>query len=683
MGTLKIAVCCGLLFFGGGPPGAHGRSGATEQIALEHWRSLAGSNQPVPRVFARGNNVRFYFQGNEGGFTAAWKRLRVPSEYRANSAILHWDSSLPRLPAARSSWREATVIAREEWQRLSTNLIGALAPETPGHAAFYQAFLADGVLYRDLDGRARLVPENRIPDDIVVDRRHSIQETIEILARHIEARLSQTHPDRSLFLIMSPNRQRLPQPLLLDLKERRCVWLSPAALYDPAETQDLKATFQTLGSVVFESHGLALVKNPVSSAARLADLGVQTGVRFLRRPLPRGAGAAPPVEHAAAMDLERWEGWLDRHTGTRQRRATLDLLIDGDRFFSRLEASLAAATNSIHIETYIFDRDDVALEVADQLRDRAREIEVRLVLDRMGSLGAGLSIPNAAMADGFQPPSGSIFRYLEKNSHVRVRPFLNPWSSSQHSKVYLIDGVYAWLGGMNLGREYRFDWHDAMVEVQGPAVRDLEDTFRRSWAHAGPLGDASYAVASLRPPRRAKQPPAGTDTTLVRFLPTRTAWKPFSTAVLGAIRQARNHVYVQHPYLFDKRVLTALVGARRRGVDVRVVLPRVNDFKAGERSNLVTANYLLKHDVRVYFYPGMTHVKALLVDGWACLGSANLNHLSLRLCQEQNVATSDPAFASRVEEELFAEDFARSYELTEPLSVGWVDFLTDLVLENL
>ena len=65
---------------------------------------------------------------------------------------------------------------------------------------------------------------------------------------------------------------------------------------------------------------------------------------------------------------------------------------------------------------------------------------------------------------------------------------------------------------------------------------------------------------------------------------------------------------------------------------------------------------------KVYFYPGMTHVKALMVDDWACLGSANLNHLSLRVCQEQNVATSDPAFAARLKRELFEEDFARSYE---------------------
>ena len=88
-------------------------------------------------------------------------------------------------------------------------------------------------------------------------------------------------------------------------------------------------------------------------------------------------------------------------------------------------------------------------------------------------------------------------------------------------------------------------------------------------------------------------------------------------------------------------MIVALVRARNRGVDVRVVLPRVNDLKPGGRSNLVLANYLLEHGVRVYFYPGMTHVKALLVDDWACLGSANLNHLSLRVCQEHRQMAAD------------------------------------------
>jgi cardiolipin synthase A/B len=124
------------------------------------------------------------------------------------------------------------------------------------------------------------------------------------------------------------------------------------------------------------------------------------------------------------------------------------------------------------------------------------------------------------------------------------------------------------------------------------------------------------------------------------------------------------------------------VEARSRGVDVRVVMPCVNDFKAGGRANLVVANYLIENGVRVYFYPAMTHVKAFLADDWALVGSGNLNHLSLRVNQEENVATSDPDFAMRLKKDLFEEDFARSYELDQPISVDWIDLLVDLVLEG-
>jgi cardiolipin synthase len=96
----------------------------------------------------------------------------------------------------------------------------------------------------------------------------------------------------------------------------------------------------------------------------------------------------------------------------------------------------------------------------------------------------------------------------------------------------------------------------------------------------------------------------------------------------------------------------------------------------------VIANYLIEHGVRVYFYPAMTHVKALLVDGWACLGSGNLNHLSLRVNHEENIASSNPGFAAELKKELFEQDFARAYELKDPISVDWVDFLADLVLEG-
>ena len=47
-------------------------------------------------------------------------------------------------------------------------------------------------------------------------------------------------------------------------------------------------------------------------------------------------------------------------------------------------------------------------------------------------------------------------------------------------------------------------------------------------------------------------------------------------------------------------------------------------------NSLVTGD-LVRNGIRVYAYPGMTHVKAALYDGWACVGSANFDKMSLHV----------------------------------------------------
>ncbi|MCU0782751.1 MAG: phosphatidylserine/phosphatidylglycerophosphate/cardiolipin synthase family protein [Verrucomicrobia bacterium] len=652
------------------------------QKSLEEWRNLTALTAEPPRVFVKGHRVRFYFQWetNLVGFDAKWSHHRIPPDgFAAASALLRWDKGLSRLPEAKQGWREATVIAGAAWRRYATNLIEGLTPQTPWHGVYYQAFLADRVLYRDAHGTPHLAPQGEQPAQVIVDHRFPLEETLQVLAGQAEKFRAEKHPDEKLFVFMSPNGDRMSQPLLVDRENRQCVNLLPAALLEsPDRGLSFAATLKGLGALV-ESHTLPLLKNPVSSAARLADLGVETAVVVLHLRLPRSA-SFPPLAQTNGMDLVAWEKWLDRYTGTRREDGSVQLLIDGDRFFTRLQQAIGEATNRISMNVFIFDRDDVAVGIADQLKRRSAELPVKVILDQMASITAGMAPPTSPMPVDFVPP-GSITGYLRQDSRVRVRPFLNPWFSADHTKVLLVDGNRAWVGGMNLGREYRYEWHDLMFELQGPVVASLENEFKRDWAHAGLLGDLAFAGAALKQTEGAK--PAEPDRWIkVRRLPTRTAWKPFNVAVQTSIRKARSYIYVENPYIFDKRVITGLVQARKRGVDVRVVLPRVNDFKAGARGNVVTANYLLEHGVRVYFYPGMTHVKAMLVDGWSCLGTGNLNHMSLRLCQEQNIATSDPEFAARLKKELFEEDFTRSFELQQPISVDWVDFLADLLLEG-
>ena len=657
---------------------------ASRRQASEEWLLLTATNAPRPKVGVHDDEIRFYFPVQRPvGFLAHLGRQRLPTEgYQVSSALLHLKRKPPPIQLGTDGWREPVIIAGDEWRRLATNILAGMTPATPGHAKYYRGLFGDRLRFRDAQGVATSAPLNDVPPGIVIDQRYSIEETLQIFAQLAEPQLLHGYPNHSLFLLMI-HPLRSPQPLLIDTRRKRCVWLSTAGLFEPDEPAvPLAPTFAGFSALIFESHGLALIKNPVSSLGKLANLLIEGGESLIRLPLAKPDGPVPPLRHSQGMDLGDWENWLDQHTGTQREYGSLRLLIDGERFFPRLEEAISNSTDHVHINVYMFDNDDVALEVADELKQRSRQVQVHVIIDRLASMAAARIPPATPPAIPYVPPA-SISHYLRHSSSVHVRPFLNPFCSYDHCKVYLVDGVQGWLGGMNLGREYRFEWHDMMVELQGPVVGALERQFALNWAQEGPLGDLGYLGALLSHAGQVHTNWGTGPWIQMRLLPTTTLHKHFAKAVFQALRHARSYVYVENPYLFDKRVLGDLVRARNRGADVRVILPHVNDSHTEARAELVAANYLVQQGVRVFFYPGMTHVKALLVDDWACVGSGNLNRFGLRLCQERNVATSDPAFAAQLKRQLFEEDFKHSYELSEPVPVEWIDFLADFVLEGM
>jgi len=92
---------------------------------------------------------------------------------------------------------------------------------------------------------------------------------------------------------------------------------------------------------------------------------------------------------------------------------------------------------------------------------------------------------------------------------------------------------------------------------------------------------------------------------------------------------------------------------------------------------------LIANGIRVYAYPGMTHLKAAIYDGWACVGSANLNKMSLRIGQELNIAYSDPTAVGQLKQQLFETDFGRSREITKIEPLNWLDSLVKVFSDQL
>ena len=130
-------------------------------------------------------------------------------------------------------------------------------------------------------------------------------------------------------------------------------------------------------------------------------------------------------------------------------------------------------------------------------------------------------------------------------------------------------------------------------------------------------------------------------------------------------------------------MLYELAKARRRGVDVRVILADHGNHGLLNRSNAVATNVLLRNGIRVYHYPGMSHLKAAVYDGWACVGSANFDKLSLQVNKELNLATSDPETVDELLLRVFARDFERSEELDAPVPVDWTNYLAEFASDEM
>ena len=231
---------------------------------------------------------------------------------------------------------------------------------------------------------------------------------------------------------------------------------------------------------------------------------------------------------------------------------------------------------------------------------------------------------------------------------------------TDHTKLHIFDRKVAFLGGMNLGRESRHEWHDLMVSVTGPVVDALSRDYDQTWRRNGPLGDFALFV---------KQQDIQFEEELgspLRLLRTDvlTARNEIFLAMQQAIRGARTRVWIETPYFSSDAIETELKAAASRGVDVRLILPAKANHKIMDAGNSVTARNLLNAGVKVYHYPGMTHLKAMACDGWATVGSANLDTISLHINRELNVSFSDSTLVSELVDRVFEPDFQKSSPLT-------------------
>ncbi|MBU3563694.1 MULTISPECIES: cardiolipin synthase [unclassified Polynucleobacter] len=306
-----------------------------------------------------------------------------------------------------------------------------------------------------------------------------------------------------------------------------------------------------------------------------------------------------------------------------------------------------SAKKSLHLEFYIWALGGDADRVCEALITAAkRGVACRVLLDSLGSKDWFKSAwPKRFKTAGIQVTEAlpiQIGRFQFRRADLRL-----------HRKIFVVDGSVVWTGSMNMvdPRTFKQDsgvgeWVDAMVRIEGPVASQFELTFSLDWSIDNPkithFNDREPPVSPHEGGVLAQEFSSGPvyrDDILYQVL-------------LSAIMDARQELTITTPYFGpDDGLLQALMAAAARGVNVTLIVPKLNDSKLVAWSSRSFYGDLMNAGVKIAeFHGGLLHTKSLLIDKRiAIFGSVNFDQRSLRLNFEISLIVYDDDFCANLE----------------------------------
>lgn len=326
-------------------------------------------------------------------------------------------------------------------------------------------------------------------------------------------------------------------------------------------------------------------------------------------------------------------------------------------FFDAILQTIDDARQYVYCEFYIFRSDETGFAVADRLAAAVgRGVRVYLIYDSVGALGDSEAVIDYMIEHGIKVMEYHPILFRRKR-WTQMTLFRR-----NHRKLLVADGASALLGSANIGDEYRFEaptsFYDIGVELRGAIVPVVARAFLRVWNRNSRL--------KMRLPEWPE--PAGTDRQPRAQLLTnrdRRGRRAIEAAYLRAIHHAQDSVFIANAYFVpNQRIRAALYAAVRRGVDVRLLLPVVNNRHPVHLAGSFFYGRLLNRGIRIWQWrESILHAKCAVVDKrWALVGSYNFDALSLHRNLEIAVAVEDHAFAKALGQS-FKEDFSRCEEI--------------------
>jgi cardiolipin synthase len=332
-------------------------------------------------------------------------------------------------------------------------------------------------------------------------------------------------------------------------------------------------------------------------------------------------------------------------------------LENGAEIFPAMLEAIRGARHSITFETYIYWSGRVGTSFAEAVADRARAgVKAHVILD---AVGAG-KIDDKALQT-MRSAGVEIERYHAPSWHT-----LDRMNNRTHRKLLVVDGRIGFTGGVGIADKWDGSgdspehWRDSHFRLEGPAVAEMQATFVDHWlATRGVLLHGESYFPELGPVGKMRAQ-------MIRSSVEESA-ESVHVMYLLSIAAARKSILLANAYFVpDEMTTAALVTARRRNVDVQIIVPGpIIDSDAARAASRSGWGPLLEAGIAIYeFQPTMFHCKVMVVDDvWTSIGSTNFDSRSFKLNDEANLNVLDVGLATR-ERATFEHDRTRARRIT-------------------
>ncbi len=331
----------------------------------------------------------------------------------------------------------------------------------------------------------------------------------------------------------------------------------------------------------------------------------------------------------------------------------------GEAFFDGMLEKINSARSFIYIEFFIFAEGKALDILLSALEKKVSEgVSVKIVYDYAGSM--------------FTKPVG--FEKKLRNMGIEALGFnpvnplrLNRINCRDHRKILIVDGKYAFTGGINISDEYmnyklRFGlWKDTGVMVSGRAAETFTEMFIRLY---NSIKCDECRITAVK----KEYPLPEEDSLCIPFCDSPLDRRKTSLSLyLSLISRAEKSVYITTPYLIcDDEILNSLCSAAKSGTDVILILPGVPDKKY---VNLITKSHyrrLISGGVKIYeFKKGFIHSKTIVADNEkAVVGTINLDYRSFSETLECGCFFTDRSIVTEV-----YRDFTETLKESELISL--------------